>query len=229
MEFKLIIVVSILIISNAFDMCGDGTICFDTMHCCKAEGETYTCCLNSYSCCSSGDYCCNELNEYNKIFKVKAQPSYKIEIPDYIILIDAALNQLDFYDYFPNITSCGKDAYPLIPLFMEIIEDIKKIEKAEDVIPVILKISTQLYPKLYDLFTNGKCKEVPQEVVEKVKTIYDIVTSDEYLEKLVVNLKNRFQEIFIQINSFQQQLEYGNYKQAGKNIGTALAIALMID
>ena len=67
------------------------------------------------------------------------------------------------------------------------------------------------------------------EVEEKVKILYDIVTSDDYLQKLVVNLKNRFQEIFIQINSFQQQLEYGNYKQAGKNIGTAIAIALMID
>ena len=228
MQSKLILFLCVLILSKTFDMCGDGSIYFDTMHCCKAEGETYTCCLNSYTCCSSGDYCCNELNEYNKIFKVKSVSSYKIEIPEYISLIDAALNQLDFYDYFPYVTSCGKDAYPLVPLFIEIIEDIKKIEKAEDVIPVILKIVTQLYPQLYDLL-NEKCKEVPKEVEEKVKILYDIVTSDEYLQKLVVNLKNRFQEIFIQINSFQQQLEYGNYKQAGKNIGTAIAIALMID
>ena len=228
MKSKLILFLCVLILSNTFDMCGDGSICFDTMHCCKAEGETYTCCLNSYTCCSSGDYCCNELNEYNKIFKVKSVSSYKIEIPEYISLIDAALNQLDFYDYFPYVTSCGKDAYPLVPLFIEIIEDIKKIEKAEDVIPVILKIVTQLYPQLCDLL-NEKCKEVPKEVEEKVKILYDIVTSDDYLQKLVVNLKNRFQEIFIQINSFQQQLEYGNYKQAGKNIGTAIAIALMID
>ena len=228
MQSKLILFLCVLILSKTFDMCGDGSICFDTMHCCKAEGETYTCCLNSYTCCSSGDYCCNELNEYNKIFKVKSVSSYKIEIPEYITLIDAALNQLDFYDYFPYVTSCGKDAYPLVPLFIEIIEDIKKIEKAEDVIPVILKIVTQLYPQLYNLL-NEKCKEVPKEVEEKVKILYDIVTSDDYLQKLVVNLKNRFQEIFIQINSFQQQLEYGNYKQAGKNIGTAIAIALMID
>ena len=164
-----------LILSKTFDICGDGA----DQHVLIQLFLKSRCCLNSYTYCSSGDYSCNELNEYNKIFKVKSVSSYKIEIPEYIILIDAALNQLDFYDYFPYVTSCGKDAYPLVPLFIEIIEDIKKIEKAEDVIPVILKIVTQLYPQLCDLL-NEKCKEVPKELKKKLKYFIILLPSDDY-------------------------------------------------
>jgi len=228
MESKLIILSLIIVLSRCFDMCADGSICFDTMHCCKASGETYTCCLNSYTCCSEGDYCCTEKDNYNKIFKIKSIPSYKLELPDVLKLLDAALDQVDFYDFFPYLTSCGKEAYPLLPVLLEIVEDIKKIKNVEDLTNVLLKISTKLYPKVVELM-NEKCKNVPQEVVEKVKKIYDVVSAHDYLQKLTDNVKNRFQEIFIQINSFQQQLEYGNYKQAGKNIGTAFAIAFMID
>ena len=88
---------SVLILSKTFDICGDGA----DQHVLIQLFLKSRCCLNSYTYCSSGDYSCNELNEYNKIFKVKSVSSYKIEIPEYIILIDAALNQLDFYDYFP--------------------------------------------------------------------------------------------------------------------------------
>ncbi len=228
MQSKFLILIFLITFTTSFDMCGDGSICFDTMHCCKATGESYTCCLNDYQCCSQGDYCCRSKHNYEKIFKMKSIPSYKIELPEIITLLDAALYQLDFYEFFPYLTSCGKETYPLLPSILEIIEQIKNVKKVEDLIPIVVKIVNEVVPKVYDLISQ-KCKNVPTEVEEMVKKIYDIVTADDFLDKLVNNAKNRFQEIFIQINSFQQQLEYGNYKQAGKNIGTAIAIALMID
>ena len=228
MQSKFFLITLLITLTTSFDMCGDGSICFDTMHCCKATGESYTCCLNDYECCSEGDYCCRPTNKYEKYFKMKSKPSYKIELPQIITLVDAALNQVDFYEFFPYLTSCGKETYPLVPSVLEIIEQIKNVKKAEDLIPIVVKIVNELLPKVYDLISQ-KCKNVPSELEENVKKIYDVVTADDYLEKLVNNAKNRFQEIFIQINSFQQQLEYGNYKQAGKNLGTAIAIALMID
>ena len=228
MQSKVLILLFLISLTTSFDMCGDGSICFDTMHCCKATGESYTCCLNDYECCSEGDYCCRSTHNYERIFKMKSKPSYKIEYTEILTLVDAALNQLDFYEFFPYLTSCGKESYPLLPSVLEIIEQIKNVKKAEDLIPIVVKIVNELLPKVYDLISQ-KCKNVPTEIEENVKKIYDIVSADDFLEKLVNNAKNRFQEILIQIISFQQQLDYGNYKQAGKNIGTAIAIALMID
>ena len=228
MQSKVLILLFLISLTTSFDMCGDGSICFDTMHCCKATGESYTCCLNDYECCSEGDYCCRSTHNYERIFKMKSKPSYKIEYTEILTLVDAALNQLDFYEFFPYLISCGKESYPLLPSVLEIIEQIKNVKKAEDLIPIVVKIVNELLPKVYDLISQ-KCKNVPTEIEENVKKIYDIVSADDFLEKLVNNAKNRFQEILIQIISFQQQLEYGNYKQAGKNIGTAIAIALMID
>ena len=228
MQSKVLILLFLISFTTSFDMCGDGSICFDTMHCCKATGESYTCCLNDYECCSEGDYCCRSTHNYERIFKMKSKPSYKIEYTEILTLVDAALNQLDFYEFFPYLISCGKESYPLLPSVLEIIEQIKNVKKAEDLIPIVVKIVNEFLPKVYDLISQ-KCKNVPTEIEENVKKIYDIVSADDFLEKLVNNAKNRFQEILIQIISFQQQLEYGNYKQAGKNIGTAIAIALMID
>ena len=146
---------------------------------------------------------------------------------DILVLADSFLETIGFYEYCPETAACGKNLGALVPDVLALIEKIKGIKTPEELIPIAIEAYTVLFPKIQEAIKG--CPAVPAELKEKFAEIVAKVKEEGFIKNIIANIPKRFPEIVINVQSAISMFKYGNFKQAGRNAGLALAILLNID
>ena len=235
---SLVVLLSLCNLSLSAVICDAYSACPDGYQCCKAS-STYTCCPQSTTCSADGRYCYAK-NRYptfmphiqreprgtqqsipSESFILKATPK------DILVLADSFLETIGFYEYCPETAACGKNLSALVPDVLALIEKIKGVTKPEEIIQIAIEAYTVLLPKIQEAIKE--CPGVPAELKEKFAEIVAKVKEEGFIMNIIATVQKRFPEIFINVQSAVSMFQYGNFKQAGRNAGLALAILLNID
>ena len=161
LTLSLVVLLSLYNLSLSIVICDTYSACPDGYQCCKAS-STYTCCPQSTTCSADGRYCYAK-NRYPTFIphiqretrgthqSIPSQSfNLKVSPKDILVLADSFLETIGFYEYCPETAACGKNLSALVPDVLALIEKIKGIKKAEELIPIAIEAYTVLLPKIQE-------------------------------------------------------------------------------
>lgn len=230
----LAIITAFIAISMAlsYNICPNSTnACAPGATCCYSEAKgTYTCCRSSLQCCYDGSACCYPSRKhYDLIIGTDSSPSIDLKPTrdDYYVIIESLLEEIGFFDYFPQTFLCEENLVKLYPVIIEYIEKFKNIKSALDVVQVALDAFHTLYPKVQEIVLG--CGVVPSEIKDKLNEILSIVSKPGYGRILLENVTKNLSNILTDIQNARKNFSDREYKECGKNIGLAINLIFKLN
>ena len=230
MKSKILTIIPIItLIITTYTPCPDGSACPEGIRCCDA-GKYYSCCRKEFICCYDGLKCCKNQNQFiknvfgNKIIENSTVAIYKKD--NFEKLIENIFDLLKFYQYFP-LNQCRKFFNHFLNNFIEKIKGIKNIYDIYHFVDILFNEIVRLNQQIIEI-TDKYCFNIYSEIKKMIYKIIEFVKFNNFKDKIINNLINKYSKIIQYANNFNNCMKNGSLNEAEKNLRLFLSNLLMI-